>query len=59
MASCIMPEQPYCPCCRYGYLFYPEWVESYDDTLGILGYSEWHCLLIDDKGLVDDGLLCD
>lgn len=35
--SCIMPECPYCPCCRYSFVdwhncdpAFPEWVCLYD-----------------------------
>ena len=36
--NCIMPEQPYCPACKYGYI---EYVDGSDtDTI-------WHCLLED------------
>ena len=34
--NCIMPEQPYCPCCQYGYIYYPE---DGDGT-----ECEWICL---------------
>lgn len=33
--NCIMPEQPYCPCCKYGFV---EPKEYY--TYGLV---EWHC----------------
>jgi hypothetical protein len=37
--NCIMPEMPYCPCCKYGYVEYYE--DNDTDTV-------WHCL----KGLL-------
>lgn len=37
---CIMPEQPYCPACHYGYIVYDE----NDDT-----YCEWNCLLTEEE----------
>lgn len=40
---CIMPEMPYCPACRYGYIVYPEWVEMAQDLEGCS--CEWVCLL--------------
>jgi len=40
--NCIMPEMPYCPACKYGYI---EHFEE-DDTR-----TEWHCLR---KGDEDD-----
>lgn len=40
---CIMPEMPYCPACRYGYIVYPEWVETAQDLEGCS--CEWVCLL--------------
>lgn len=36
--KCIMPEQPYCPACEYGYIVYPE------DADSIYGDCEWYCL---------------
>lgn len=41
--NCIMPEMPYCPACRYGYIVYPEWVETAQDLEGCS--CEWVCLL--------------
>lgn len=40
--KCIMPNQPYCPACMYGYIY--ESPESED--------CEWHCLAPINK---DDG----
>lgn len=37
---CIMPEQPYCLACRYGYIVYDE----NDDT-----HCEWNCLLTEEE----------
>ena len=37
---CIMPEQPYCPACHYGYIVYDE----NDDT-----HCEWNCLLTEEE----------
>jgi hypothetical protein len=37
---CIMPEQPYCPVCHYGYIVYDE----NDDT-----HCEWNCLLTEEE----------
>lgn len=36
---CIMPEMPYCPACKYGYISYSE--QSDTD-------SEWICLCTDE-----------
>lgn len=36
---CIMPEMPYCPVCKYGYISYSE--QSDTD-------SEWICLCTDE-----------
>lgn len=33
--SCIMPECPYCPACRYGFINYP----NFDPA-----FPEWVCL---------------
>ena len=33
---CIMPEMPYCPCCKYGYIVYIDETET-----------EWRCLYND------------
>lgn len=33
---CIMPEMPYCPCCRYGLV---------DCHIDDPAFSEWICLL--------------
>lgn len=33
--NCIMPEMPYCPCCKYGYVEHFEGNDT--DTV-------WHCL---------------
>ena len=41
--NCIMPEMPYCPDCPHGLILYPEWVETYEDTLDFS--CEWICLL--------------
>lgn len=35
--NCIMPECPYCPACKYGFIEYPD---EEDPTRTI-----WHCLL--------------
>ena len=40
--NCIMPEMPYCPCCKYGYIEHFEGNDT--DTV-------WHCLR---KGDEDD-----
>lgn len=40
--NCIMPENPYCPYCQYGYIEYPD---PEDDTTTI-----WHCLRDPEKG---------
>ena len=37
---CIMPEQPYCPACHYGYIVYNE----NDNT-----HCEWNCLLTEEE----------
>jgi hypothetical protein len=31
---CIDPVMKYCQECRYGWVKYPDWVETYEDTLG-------------------------
>lgn len=31
---CIDPVMKYCQECKYGYVHYPEWVETYEDTIG-------------------------
>ena len=31
---CIDPVMKYCQGCKYGYVHYPEWVETYEDTQG-------------------------
>lgn len=33
--NCIMPENPYCPACMYGYI-----VQDFNDDTS----CEWHCL---------------
>lgn len=30
---CIDPVMKFCQECRYGWVHYPEWVETYEDTL--------------------------
>ena len=30
---CIDPVMKFCQECRYGWIHYPEWVETYEDTL--------------------------
>jgi len=44
MNVCIMPEMPYCPACKFGRISQPEWCETYADTLGVAGESDWQCL---------------
>lgn len=49
MMPCIMPEQPYCPACKYGYIC----MDETSDT-----DAEWICLCTDEdilKALVDGG----
>lgn len=31
---CIDPVFKYCQECKYGFVKYPDWVETYEDTLG-------------------------
>lgn len=31
---CIDPVMKFCQECRYGYVKYPDWVETYEDTFG-------------------------
>lgn len=31
---CIDPVVGYCQGCKYGFVKYPDWVETYEDTLG-------------------------
>lgn len=31
---CIDPVIQYCQDCRYGFVEYPSWVETYEDTFG-------------------------
>lgn len=47
--KCIMPEMPYCPCCRYGLIIYPE------DTNNIYDSDpEWVCMLESEEKEKDD-----
>lgn len=32
-SRCIDPVVKYCQGCKYGFVIYPEWVETYEDTL--------------------------
>lgn len=38
---CIMPEQPYCPCCDFGLMLH-----SFEDSDE---FCEWICLLTEEK----------
>ena len=38
---CIMPEQPYCPCCDFGLMLH-----SFEDSDE---FCEWVCLLTEEK----------
>ena len=38
---CIMPEQPYCPCCDFGLILH-----SFEDSDE---FCEWVCLLTEEK----------
>lgn len=38
---CIMPEQPYCPCCDFGFICHT--FEDSDE------FCEWVCLLTEEK----------
>ncbi len=38
--SCIMPESPYCPLCRYGLIIYPEDTMPGEEDV----FTEWRCL---------------
>jgi hypothetical protein len=44
--NCIMPEQPYCPACKYGVITYPEDEEEYAMMTGNAPENEtWGCSL--------------
>ena len=45
--KCIMPECPYCPSCKYGYIYHNEDWE--DDT------TEWNCLLTEEDWEKENG----
>lgn len=36
---CIDPVVKYCQECRYGFVEYPDWVETYEDTLDCCFHS--------------------
>lgn len=38
--SCIMPECPYCPDCKYGFISYPEDTMPGETDIN----TEWHCI---------------
>lgn len=38
---CIMPEQPYCPCCEFGFI-----THNFEDSDE---FCEWVCLLTEEK----------
>ena len=38
---CIMPEQPYCPACHYGFI-----TKTFDDPDE---FCEWHCRLTEEE----------
>lgn len=44
--NCIMPEEPYCPSCKYGYIAYAD--EDYGSPEPPTS-CEWICLLKNDK----------
>lgn len=49
---CIDPVCKYCQYCRYGRVVYPDWVETYSDTLGCS--FDTYCILGFDKGRPED-----
>lgn len=38
--SCVMPECPYCPTCKHGFVSFPE--DTMPGEEGI--FTDWHCL---------------
>ncbi len=51
-ARCIDPVMKYCQGCQYGYIKYPDWVETYEDTQRCSFKSG--CTLGYDKGRPED-----
>lgn len=49
---CVDPVIKYCQGCEYGYVNYPSWVETYEDTFGCC--FESGCTLGFDKGRPED-----
>lgn len=49
---CIDPVIKYCQECRYGWVKYPEWVETYEDLAGCC--FECGCMLGFDQGRMED-----
>ena len=42
--KCVMPDMPYCPCCEYSVIVYPEGATNiYDDD------PQWICTLKDNN----------
>lgn len=51
-SRCIDPVMKYCQDCKYGWIRYPDGVDSYEDTLGCCFDSG--CTLGYDKGRPED-----
>lgn len=49
---CIDPVIKYCQECPYGHIVYPEWVETYEDSLDCC--FKTFCTLGYDKGRLED-----
>lgn len=49
---CIDPVMKYCQGCRYGHIIYPDWVETYQDTLDCT--FKTICILGYDRGRPED-----
>lgn len=49
---CIDPVMKYCQGCKWGYVIYPEWCETYEDIIGCT--FEEGCTLGYDQGRPED-----
>ena len=49
---CIDPVIKYCQGCQYGWIKYPDWVETYEDTFDCV--FESGCIFGFDKGRLED-----
>lgn len=49
---CIDPVMKYCQKCEWGYVVYPDWVETYEDTFDCI--FESGCILGFDQGRPED-----